>query len=184
MGLENLVWAKLGPDITPPPKKKKKLPSPLLKLDDASLTLQIWNQKRNLSKKLLLRARLRSDQISLSLSHHMAPVAPRSGDAIFASVERVVSPKAPLFLVSKNCLFSIPKFPIHFLENQTELWKIGVECGAVYLDVRCDRAPVAYRSGGGWGSQQAAWSNVNFYFFISFLRFFPFIFRRFLCAIC
>ena len=124
MGLENLVWAKLGPDITPHPqkkKKKKKLPSPLLKLDDASLTLQIWNQKRNLSKKLLLRARLRSDQISLSLSHHMAPVAPRSGDAIFASVERVVSPKAPLFLVSKNCLFSIPKFPIHFLENRTEL---------------------------------------------------------------
>ena len=98
MGLENLVWAKLWPDITPhPKKKKKKLPSPLLKLDDASLTLQIWNQKRNLSKKLLLRASLRSDQISLSLSHHMAPVAPRSGDAIFASVERVVSPKAPPF---------------------------------------------------------------------------------------
>ena len=45
--------------------------------------------------------------------------------------------------------------------------------------------PVAYWSGGGWGSQQAAWSNVNLYFFLLVsYGFFPFIFHRFLCVIC
>ena len=42
----------------------------------------------------------------------------------------------------------------------------AVMSGAIYLDVRCNHAPVAYWSGGGWGSQQAAWSNVNLYFFL------------------
>lgn len=180
-----------------------------------------------------------------SIQIQMAPLAPRSGDAIFASVERVVSENLNSHLtlcfvtqktlekqmesraklhsiwtqtdhfvcffigwiffsrffgepnwmlrlrlsvevldrVDFRCWFWFLIFNLlfvslglwatdhNFLMKFTLLfysfwyWSMkfenGVECGAFYPDVRSDCAPVAYRSGGGWGSEQTAWPNVT-----------------------
>ena len=124
--------------------------------------------------------RIISDQTSLSLFHHKASVAPRSSNAIFTNVKHVLldpatqsSPPATQSSTTSNLCSSIRRrnFRLIFLRTKRNF---GAKCGVVYLDVQCDHVLVAYRSGGGWGSQQAAWSNVIF-FFISFLRFLYFI---------
>lgn len=69
----------------------------------------------------------------------MAPVGPRSGDAIFSSIDRVVTKKKFRFFNK-----SVSRFRDKCLILFWDFDKIFVECRVVHIDVRCNRASIAY----------------------------------------
>ena len=94
----------------------------------------------------------------------MAPLtAPKSGDALFASVDRVVSPSTVSVWGSQEdpgagsglCLIAYGS-------------SLVAERGAVHAHVWRHRAAAAHGSGGGRGGQQAARSDVRAYPFLFF----------------
>lgn len=88
----------------------------------------------------------------------MAPVASRSGDAVFANIERVVRKSILLFLILILTylifFFSFFLFLLHFLKFL--IFNLSSECGVIYPNLWSDGKTIAYGFGRSGGSQQAA----------------------------